>query len=108
MLAHGTLPHGSVFALITPDKLYTWPADAGPDDGPDFEGDSSSLLGPYFSRVDATPASIEDEAFELLVSWWLQDLSANLGPETDRGVGLVESGLFSTLAGARIVRQDAA
>jgi hypothetical protein len=104
-LAHGTPLPGELFAIVVPDKLYVWPMQSPPDAEP-LEVDAQPLLAPYFQRAGTSPDNIDPMAFELLVSWWLSDLSRGELPEP--GEALKRSGLIDALAGGRIVHQAAA
>lgn len=105
-LAHGELTAAVMFVLVTPDKLFSWQPDAGPDDPPGCELAMADLFEPYFARVGTAPNSIEPGAFELLVSWWLEDLATSPTPEAARL--LQDTGLPVVIDGARVVRQAAA
>ncbi len=98
----GSLP-GAVFVVVSPDKIYQWSNDASIDAGPDVEVDAKPLLGPYFERANTKPEQIDPQAFELLVAWWLEDLTRHVGtgPATNHP-------LARALAGARIARAIAA
>jgi hypothetical protein len=105
LLAHGGPPPGELFAIVAPDKIYTWRAGAQMDALPDAEIDARPLLAPYFKRVHTEPASIDPRAFELLVAWWLEDVARQAQAPDER---LKSSGLPEALAGARIAREIAA
>lgn len=90
--------------LIVPDRLYLWKLSES-SDAPPHEVDIRSALAPYFARVGVGPAQIEPMAFELLVSWWLNDLSRQEKPEQSTAPELLRSGLFSALSGARIAHE---
>lgn len=105
-LTHGELTTAVRFVLLTPDKLYSWQPSQGPDDPPSCELEMASLFEPYFARVGTSPKSIEPGAFELLVSWWLEDLATSPTPESARL--LQDTGLPLVIDGARVVRQAAA
>jgi hypothetical protein len=105
LLAQG-VPSDVVFVLVTPDKLYSWAAGLSTDAKPSFEVATDSLFERYFRRVGATPDSIEPAAFELLVSWWLDDIARAMEPADAHD--LAGSGLPEALKGARVVRQEAA
>lgn len=106
MLVHGLIPADAVFALVTPSRIFLWAGGAPHEDPPAVDREVDDLLGPYFARVGVAPEAIEHEAFELLVSWWLEDL----GKRGPGGASEAEAGheLLRALVGARITRQDAA
>jgi hypothetical protein len=94
-----------VCAVITLDKLYVWESGAGPDAAPDHEIDARPILAPYLARIGATPETIESMAFELLVSWWLEDLSRSAS--AGQPSLLDATGLTRALVGTRLVGQAA-
>jgi hypothetical protein len=104
LMAHGTPPPGELFAIVAPDKIYTWRARAAIEAGPDAEIDARAILGPYFERSKAEPERIDPGAFELLVAWWLEDVAR----EGTADARLKASGLPEALAGGRIAREVAA
>lgn len=96
--------------LVTPEQIYVWTAGAPSGAMPTHQLDASRHLGDYFRRVDIPPRQIEARAFERIVSWWLRDLShRSSSPLSDPSTQELErAGLLRTLAGARIVQEDAA
>lgn len=104
LLAHGTPPPGDLFAIVAPDKIYTWRAGAEVEAGPERDIDARAILAPYFERSKTEPEKIDPGAFELLVAWWLEDV-AREGAADER---LKSSGLPEALAGGRIARAVAA
>jgi hypothetical protein len=106
LLAHGNQPPGELFAIVAPDKIYTWRAGAPIDARPDAEIDAGPILAPYFETAKAEPEGIDALAFELLVAWWLEDVARRgLASADERLNG---SGLAEALAGGRIARDVAA
>jgi hypothetical protein len=103
---HGWLPIDSIFILVTPDKLYAWDRDVDVDAAPSTELAADTLFRPYYERVGTSPSSIGSEAFELLVSWWLDDVARKPADEVASVLG--KTALAEALSGSRIVRQDAA
>lgn len=104
IMAHGTPPPGELFAIVAPDKIYTWRAGAPMEAVPDSEIDAREILAPYFQRSKAQPDRIDPGAFDLLVAWWLEDVAR----EGAADVRLKGSGLSEALAGSRIAREVAA
>jgi hypothetical protein len=100
-----SIPSSDYFALIVPDRLYIWKSSAPPD-APPFEVDARPVLAPYFERVGVGPGQIEPMAFELLVSWWLNDLARQGGDAQQVAPGLSHSGLLDAISGARIAHED--
>lgn len=96
-------PPGDIFAIVTPDRIYTWEAGASSDALPTVT-DATPILSPYFERAKVDPERIRFMAFELLVAWWLDDLARAGSPAADRG----PARLAEALAGGRIVREEAA
>ena len=105
LLAHGSALPGDLFAIVAPDKIYTWRAGAPTDARPDAEIDARPILAPYFERAKTAPDHIDATAFELLVAWWLEDVARQAEPISDE---LKRSGLPEALAGGRIAREVAA
>jgi hypothetical protein len=106
LLAHGDPPRARLFALIVPDRIYTWRVGAPAEAAPDAEIDARPLFESYFERAHADPEQIDPMAFELLVAWWLQDMARADHEVVDPN--LERSGLLRALAGGRIVREAAA
>ncbi len=103
LLAHGTPPTADLFVVVVPDRLYVWRTSSPADALPDHVIDARPLLEPYFTRVGETSETIAPEAFEMLISWWLEDL-------TRRDVAedlLKPSGLPGAVRGGRIEREAA-
>jgi hypothetical protein len=105
LMSHAPFPATAMFLVVTPDRLYVWRPGLPPDAEPSVELSTSMILGPYFDRVGVTAASIEPEAFELLVSWWLNDLSQSVSPTMKEQ--LEGTGIADALAGARLEHEAA-
>lgn len=102
LLTHGHEGPQSLFAFVTPDRIFTWRSGAPLDAAPDAELDASQLFAPYFSRSHTTPNSIDPTAFEVLVGWWLDDLVAGrVSDDRLKGSGLEAA----TAAGASLRRE---
>jgi hypothetical protein len=99
-----SLASESGFVFVTPDTIFVWRSGAANDATPDAEVDARPILAPYFERSHTSPEQIDPAAFELLVSWWLQDLvSMTTVDERLRGSGLGEN-----LMGGEVRREVAA
>lgn len=103
LFARGGVPQADLFAVIVPDRLYVWRASSPADAMPDHVIDARPLLAPYFARVGVTSDAIAPEAFEMLVSWWLDDLTRQDIVED----ALKPSGLPGAVRGGRIEREAA-
>jgi hypothetical protein len=103
LLAHGDPPEADLFVVVVPDWLYVWRASSPIDALPDHVVDARPLLGPYFARVGVTAETIAPEAFEMLVSWWLDDLTRREVTEDS----LIPSVLPNAVRGGRIEREAA-
>lgn len=104
-IAHGSEWATAVSAVVTRDWLYVWRSGAAPDAAPDHTIDAGPLLAPYLERIGATAGTIEPMAFELLVSWWLEDLAR--GAASGPASALDDTGFTRALAGTRLVGQAA-
>jgi hypothetical protein len=102
--AHRFVPSTDFFALIVPDRLYIWRSAEPPDASP-YEVDARPLLAPYFERIGVQPGQIEPMAFELLVSWWLNDLARQQVDARAVTPDLSRSGLLEAVSGARIAHE---
>lgn len=104
LLAHGEPPAADLLAIIVPDRLYVWRSSDPPAAQPAYEIDARPLLAPYFERIGVRPEQIQPMAFEVLISWWLNDLAqgdvAPITPELSR------SGLLDAVSGAQIIHED--
>lgn len=98
LLAHGAIPSADLFVVIVPDRLYVWRSSSPAEAPPAHEIDARPLLAPYFAQVSASPETISPEAFELLVGWWLDDLTHTEAVEE----ALKPSGLPTAVRGGRI------
>jgi hypothetical protein len=93
--------------LVSPDRLYLWRNSAPNDAPPTYSFDAGPLLEHYFKRanVDPTdPTRVEHMAFEMLVEWWLNDLTRLR--ERDAPSELARSGLLEKIQGAEVVRES--
>ena len=97
---------GELFAIVAPDKIYTWRSGAPAGDLPETDIDARPILAPYFERASVQPERIDAMAFELLIAWWLEDIAR--GEDGTKDKQLEASGLLEALAGGRIAREVAA
>lgn len=67
--------------LILPDRIHGWNTPE-PDAAPSFSIDAVPLFTPYFERLGITSDEIRPMAFEMLVSWWLNDLMDDASSHT--------------------------
>ena len=112
ILAHGGFASAEFFLIVTPDSMYLWEhADsAAVPVPPDRVIPTRPLLEPYFSRAHATPESVSGSGFEMIVWFWLSDLSEP-GSEVSRAArehGFSGAGLVEALHGGRIEYEAAA
>jgi hypothetical protein len=63
------------FLVVARDNSYLWTSPAAPDAPPDVELSTEELLSDYLRRIDSTAATIVGSALELVVGFWLQDLT---------------------------------
>jgi hypothetical protein len=107
LLESGRVPNSRYFLLVLPDKLYLW-KDA--DNAcelvePTYEIDARPLFRPYFESAGVSSGKLSHEAFELIVTVWLNGL-VHLGipasvPEQQRRA-LEESGLVEAIRGGSV------
>ncbi len=96
----------SAFLLVTPDRLYAWPASAASDAAPSTEIDGEQVLGRYLERAGVQKGrNIDPYVFEWIVESWLQDVASGVAPApTTSGFDQVTA----ALRGARVVAERAA
>ncbi|HEV7763846.1 MAG TPA: hypothetical protein VGQ76_02475 [Thermoanaerobaculia bacterium] len=63
------------FLVVARDNSYLWISSAAPDAIPDVQIATEELLSDYLRRAETTAATIVGSALELLVGFWLQDLT---------------------------------
>lgn len=110
ILAHGHLPSVKYFLLALPDRFFLWKNEGPYQRFPDYEVDSSILLGPYFQQLGITAEDLSGQSLELLIASWLSDLMYSektpmFLPEDQKW--LVESGLYEELQGGRLAYEVA-
>ena len=107
MLAHGAVPNARYLLLVLPDRLYLWKNAGNTPDlvEPTYEINAEPFFRPYFESAGVSPPRLTPEAFELIVTAWLNCL-VHLGipkdlPEEQRQV-LEESGLIEAIRGGSV------
>ena len=63
------------FLVVSRDNSYLWISPAAPEAPPDIQISSEELLSDYLRPIDSTAATIVGSALELVVGFWLQDLT---------------------------------
>lgn len=113
MLAHGTFPKAPYLLMVFPDRLYLWTGEAAQVDQsqPTYNIDAHPFLQPYFEQAGVSANYITGESLELIVASWLSKIihSEKLTEEIDDSqTWLIESGLYSALAGGHFGQEAAA
>lgn len=113
ILAHGTFPKAPYFLMVFLDKFYLW-TDTAADleqSTPTYTIDAHAILQPYFERAGVRAEQISGQSLELIVATWLTEImhSEKL-PETLDAYRhwLIDSGLYSALAGGKFEHEAAA
>jgi hypothetical protein len=112
LLAHGPLPPGDFFLIVTPDRVYLW-KDAGTEPAvvpPDYAIDGRPIFSPYLEQTSLELDKINKLTFELLVDSWFTDLIW-LRPAEDLARSqswLVESGFLAAVRDGRVIDESAA
>jgi hypothetical protein len=107
MLAHGAVPNSRYFLLALPDRLYLWKdVDNTPElVEPTYEVDAVPFFQPYYSMARVTPDQLSGESFELVVTFWLNELVHSGIPADAPGPQrhfLEESGLLDAIKGGSL------
>jgi hypothetical protein len=63
------------FLVVSRDNSYLWTSPATAGAPPDVQISTQELLSDYLGRIDSTAATIVGSALELVVGFWLQDLT---------------------------------
>lgn len=105
ILARGNVPPARYFAVVVPDRLYLWRAEAPPEAAPE-QTDMRPIFRPYFARIATDPGMIEPLAFEQIVAWWLEDLAEGTGREGD--LRSLPAPFVEAVHGGRVRREVAA
>lgn len=113
ILAHGTFPKAPYFLIVFPDKFYLWTdAEAHLDQSePTYTIDARPILQPYFGRAGVTADQISGQSLELIVASWLGEIihSEKLPENVDASQHwLIDSGLYTALAGGKFEHEAAA
>jgi len=113
ILAHGTLPEAPYFLMVFPDKFYLWTdAEANLDRSePTYTIDARPILEPYFKQAGVKADHISRQSLELIILSWLgQIIHSDKLPENieDSQRWLIDSGLYSALAGGKFEDEAAA
>lgn len=97
-----TTPHADLFyLLVLRNFLYLWKQ--LPREGfeqPDFSAPTEEALRPYLDKIQTPLQEINPLSFELLVRWWLTDLSEGSVPPSvenwvrDAGLQQFENGVL--------------
>lgn len=96
----------SAFLLVTPDRVYAWPARAPSDAAPSTELDGEQVFGRYFERTGVREdRQIDAYVFELIVESWLHDIASGVEPAPE-APGF--EGVAGGLRGARVIAERAA
>ncbi|MFP2896088.1 hypothetical protein [Corallococcus sp. 4LFB] len=95
-------PTAELFVLVTPLRLFIWELSKVKTGTPTRTLDAKEILAPYFTRAEILPTEINPAAFEMLVSWWLNDLTSkqrmSSGPSS-----LTRTGLLQVLSDGEVV-----
>lgn len=81
ILGHTRRQTNHFLLLVLRNHLYLWKHD--PRDGsgtPDFSGSTEEALKPYLKGLQTPLRSITGPSFELLVKFWLTDISEGIAP----------------------------
>ncbi len=112
IMEHGGLPQAEFFAFVTRASIYLW-RNAGNAPVmilPHAVVPTAPLLGPYFERWSSSPETADGLTFEMIVGYWLSDLSDPWHEAGDLALqnGLGGTGFVEALRGGRIEYRDAA
>lgn len=113
ILAHDTFPKAPYFLMVFPDKFYLWTDSAAQleQSEPTYIIDAHSILQPYFEKAGIQANQISGQSLELIVASWLGEIihSKKLPEDIDNSQSwLVDSGLYTALAGGRFEHGAAA
>ena len=107
MLAHGFLREAPFFLIATPERMYFWKQDqqGSVDEPPSCTLDAAKALKPYLEKLGKPAEAVGEQALELLVSSWLNDMAGRRtvsGGQDPSLRWLAESGLLDSLEAGRI------
>lgn len=63
------------FLVVARDNSYLWTSQTALEAPPDVQISTEELLGDYLRRIQSTATTIVGSALELVVGFWLQDLT---------------------------------
>jgi hypothetical protein len=110
ILAHGVYANPKYFLLVVPDRFYLW-NNGGTDrigKKPTYIVDAGPSLKPYFEQAGVKPEQLDGRTFETIVFSWLSKvIHANGTPGNGASAEkwLIDSGLYTELAGGRLARE---
>lgn len=113
ILAHSIFPTAPYFLMVFPDRFYLWTDTETHSDQakPAYAIDARPILQPYLDRSGLTADQISGQSLEIIIASWLGEIiHSDQPPETvDNSLSwLIESGLYSALAGGRFDQEAAA
>lgn len=107
LLAHGLIPPVEYFLLVFPDTVYLWRGREA--ERPVTAIPTSDALGRFFDVLPTDSSS--ESSLELVVSSWLQTLTAASMTEdeiAEVAKWLVDAGLYERIRGGHVERRTAA
>jgi len=113
ILAHGTFPKAPYFLMVFPDRFYLWTDAAAKLDQsePNYTIDAHPILGLYFEKAGVSANQITGQSLELIILSWLGQVihSEKFPDEIDKSQRwLIDSGLYSAIAGGHFDREAVA
>lgn len=110
ILAHGTLPKAPYFLMAFPDRFYLWTQKDNEleKSEPTYQIDARNIVGPYLERAGIEAEEISSQSLEVIVLAWLYEIMEPAkAAEQAYNVPhwLVESGLYSALAGGEVEQE---
>lgn len=109
MLVHEILPSIPYFLFAFPDKFYLWKNNSTKTfehKEPDYTIDASSILKPYLKGSSIKGDRIRESSLEIIVAAWLNNIAyseANLEELKQSHSWLIDSGLYSSLQGGKVI-----
>jgi hypothetical protein len=80
LLQASRLPVADYFVIVTPEEMYLWPQEAPPGAEPTVVAIGDSLKR-YLKSTQLAPHTIGPQSLEILVGWWLRDVSRGVAIE---------------------------
>ncbi len=112
ILVHETLPSTPYLLFAFPDKFYLWKDNSMTNyinkNQPDYTIDASSILQPYFQEINVQNNHIRESSLEMIVASWLNDImysETNVEELEKSHSWLIDSGLYASLLGGKIVSE---